>query len=549
MPTFNLIDEPWIPCIIADGEVATDVSLAEVLLQSSAIREILDASPITTLALHRVLLAIVHRVFGPEDSGKWRALWRVGGFEAQPLLAYFEKWHERFDLFDDYHPFFQSPSLDFQYEHSIALLVPEMASSANSATLFDHTLIASLTPAQSARHLIAFQSFAVGGLLSLEKGQDPKQFKSADAAPLSRAAVCLVKGANLFETLMLNLHQLSRADDEPFECSPHDAPLWERSYDISAGDRLPAGYLDLLTWPSRRIRLRPSRDENGTVSVKTVVIMKGSQFPDTWSSHGKETMVAFKKNPKPNKGQDPWPPLGFREDKASWRNSVALLQSVEEDQERPKTIDWIYDLVLEGTLGGQAVFPLDIYGLSTDKALVRFWRHERLPLPLAYLADDQLVGRLRQGLELAEDVGRLFLTGSADGSSTDGADVRVHSLPFQILKAAILPPPPLGRTKTKRKELIDHLAPGRSYWSRLEVPFKKFMVKLAEEKAENQLENAFREWAAALRDSAIDAFRDATLGLDGTGRTLRAVAMAEREFNRRLGELLGERLRIAEEVV
>ena len=541
MANFNLVDEPWIPCIMADdARSVRDLSLSEALLHSSVIREILDASPLVTLALHRVLLAIVHRVFGPEDSVEWQALWRHRSLEPQPVLAYLGKWRERFDLFDECQPFYQSRSLDFQYEHSIALLVPEMASSANSATLFDHTLVASLSPAQSARYLIAFQSFAVGGLISLEKGQDPALYKFAYAAPLTRASVCLVKGVNLFETLMLNLHRLSQTDAEPFESTAGDAPIWERSEEVRAGDRIPTGYLDLLTWPSRRVRLRPSCSSDGTVSVERVVIMKGNQFPEGWSSHRRETMVAFKRNPKPNKGQDPWPQLGFREDKAAWRNSLALLQSVEEDQERPKTVDWLYDLVLEGALDRRAVFPLDIYGVSTDKALVRFWRHERLPLPLAYLDDRDLLAKLKDGLALAESVGRLF-SGGFVAITTGKGSKRVPS-PFRKLAAVALSP--LDDTKADPGavgKFLEHLAPGRPYWSRLETPFKQFMVKLAEEKAGNKPGSAFRGWVAALRDSAVGAFKEGTLGLDGTGRTLRAVAMAEREFNRRLRELLEER--------
>jgi len=466
MPTFNLVDEPWIPCVMADhGGSVRELNLRETLLDCSFIREILDPSPLVTLTLHRVLLAIVHRVFGPEDSAKWQALRRRGSLDPQPLLSYLDRWHGRFDLFDACQPFYQSPSLNFQYQHSIALLVPEMASSANSATLFDHTLVASLTPAQSARYLIAFQSFAVGGLISLEKGQDPRLYKFVDAAPLTRASVILVKGANLFETLMLNLHQLSATDAEPFESSGDDAPLWERDEEIHVGDRSPTGYLDLLTWPSRRIRLRSSVGVDGTVSVNSVVIMKGSQFPDEWSSHGKETMVAFKRNPKPSKGQDPWLPLAFRDDKASWRNSLALLQSVEEDQDRPKTVNWLHDLVWEGALDRRLVFPLDIYGVSTDKALVRYWRHERLPLPLAYLSDGDLLSRLKDGLELAESVGKLFTGGFVTVTTREGPK-RVPS-PFHKLVAVVLSPVDDVKADAGAVgKLLEHLAPGRLYWSR-----------------------------------------------------------------------------------
>lgn len=66
--SFNLIDEPWIPCIRLDGK-PDELSLRAVFAQAHQLREIRGDSPLETASLHRLLLAVLHRVFGPYGVG------------------------------------------------------------------------------------------------------------------------------------------------------------------------------------------------------------------------------------------------------------------------------------------------------------------------------------------------------------------------------------------------------------------------------------------------------------------------------------------------
>ncbi len=108
--------------------------------------------------------------------------------------------------------------------------------------------------------------------------------------------------------------------------------------------------------------------------------------------------------------QDPWPALALSEDRALWRDSLSLVETVrpnevsERPAERPKTLTWISDLALESKLDRKATVPLDLIGLCTDRAKVLFWRHERLPLPLEYMDKKPLLDKLREALKLCEDV-------------------------------------------------------------------------------------------------------------------------------------------------
>jgi CRISPR system Cascade subunit CasA len=80
---FSLLEEPWIP-VLREGRVE-EVGLREALLQAHNITRIETPSPLEEAALHRLLLAVLHRaLMGPrrlEDVLDW---WRAGRFPRGP---------------------------------------------------------------------------------------------------------------------------------------------------------------------------------------------------------------------------------------------------------------------------------------------------------------------------------------------------------------------------------------------------------------------------------------------------------------------------------
>lgn len=560
MFSLNLIDSKWIPCILPGGE-REELSIKETFEHASDIQEIFDPSPLVTVAIHRLLLCILHRNFGPANEKEWANLWTdgMGNWDKGKLAAYMDKWRPCFDLFDEKHPFYQCPTMLISttdasgkpksYAKSIANLVHELATGDN-ATLFDHTVEdnpRAISPAEAARLLVAFQAFAVGGLITFESGQDRKQFGSADNAPLVKGAVMLVKGKNLLQTLMLNLHKYNRADEEPWAMDRDDAPAWEHEENMLR-EEPPKGYMDLLTWQSRRIRLIPEQDDHGQTIVTQVVIMKGNQFPDNFSLHGKEPMLAFHKILKPGKGQDPWPPLAFQEERALWRDSLSLFQKSEAKAEgtRPKVLDWLSDLAMEGIIAGATNYDLATMGLVTSRAKVSLWRHERLPLPMKYLEADSeyLLDKLRDALEVAENVGRLFGAGTIKTLYIDkkGKDKTVYiPSPLYMLASEMLPKDQKGKADPDAiKSLVNSLSPSRPYWAQLGVSFNELVTKLpADKSGENEYgKTVLPWWADKVRQAARDAFREATSSLDRTARMLKAVTQAENSFSIQLNKVL-----------
>lgn len=525
MFSFNLVDEPWIPClaITDEGERIVSLNLSDTLIQAHKIKLVNGDNPLVTIAIHRLLLAVLHRVFkGPRNTDEWSGLWQKWKFDELTIEAYLLEHKPRFDIFDEHLPFYQTAEVSTDKAVSSARLLFQ---DDENATLFNHTLSSQppeVSPAMSARMLLVFQAFDVSGLITGENRAD-----TANASPLCQTAVCLVRGSNLFQTLMLNLHHYNSEDEEPFPFEQKDdLPVWERQEAVKATERLPNGYLDLLTWQSRRLRLVPVQKESGEVVVKSWVKMKGVQFPEDFSLQGRETMVAFKKKEKPKPDMPAWSSVGFTKQRVLWRDSYCLLQSFANQSVRPKTINWLSDLVSEGILKRSQTIPIDLFGLSTDKAKRLFWRHESLPVQLEYLDRKELVDRLREAVTKAEHLGKELRSSTRYLAQT--------LIQFTSKRDA----------KDDVNKLTDSMDVSSIYWSRLETPFNRLLTDLPNDKSEGDEgemvygKRAMADWARVLEKTANDAFHIATRSLDGSSRALKAVAVAERSFRWKLREAL-----------
>ncbi len=539
MLIYNLIDEIWIPCIMPDGRKIL-YSLKDIFKDAQDIKEISDDSPLITAALHRFLLAILHRSLSiaakhnfPKDEEEWQVIWIKEYFEDKQILIYLNQFKDRFNLFDDQYPFYQCSEMPINcidnkgqpksYTKSVANLIHELATG-NNATLFDHTVEdkpEAIPPARAASLIIAFQAFSIGGLLTYQEGQDPKKYKSSTNAPLVKGAVIIVKGKNLFETLVLNMHKYNKDDSEPMEIESSDAPVWENDNCTQAIERYPKGYLDILTWQSRRIRLIPEKDDKGNTIIKQVVIMKGEQLPNTYSLYQKEPMLAYKKVKKPTKNQDPWSILTFKEEKALWRDSLSLFQSLEEERARPKILSWLNELSSIGIIDISMIYNLSIMGLATNQAKVLLWRNEHIPLPLEYLKNKELINSLSKILGIAETI---------------GAEIKKAAW---FLGKMIIAPNASILNETQKNEVnnySDYLSIDRSYWAQLGTSFNKLLVNLPNDKINIQGDiiyglNEMQWWSKEVSNAAIKAFDEGTSCLDQNANSLKAVTIARYNFN------------------
>lgn len=576
MQSFNLTTEAWIPCRMAAyaEHKLQNLSLEETLVRAHEVAEIVGDSPPVTIALHRLLLAVLHRSLGVLEPKAWKEVRAQDKFDGTKIGAYLDKFRDRFDLFDKQHPFYQAR--DVRPAGNDDSIMPLAFQSTAAAAFFGDRTNPSLPPltaAQAARFLVAFQAFDVGGLKSSEggvgtDGQDRESFlqqeevvardskkedRAATAAPLLNTAVALARGGNLFETLMLNLYW----QDENFftsydldeRDSASDKPAWEQESPTSTAKRGAFGYLDLLTWQSRRIRLGSPFDEDGTLAVPQAVVIKGHRFPDKYERYDKETMLTFTRNRDPKSKREGYLPLGFNEDKALWRDAHALFHSIKDEQSKPLMLGWLDRLREADALPEEAIIPLDFLGFSVSRAAPKYWRHQRLPLPLRYLRDAELCGELKAAMNIAEAVAKVLT------ASVHRLAVLMFAPDYHLTNAEWFTPrlPKLRRASASDKEKRDErdgrrdgditnlragFAPELRYWSRLESEFRRLLITLAKDKTRWQ--DARARWWQTLERVSGQAFSEIVSGAGTSERTLRAMAIAEQWFE---GEMRGRRKR------
>jgi CRISPR system Cascade subunit CasA len=127
--SFNLIDQPWIPCASLNGRME-ELSLSEILARAHELRAVQGDSPLETASIYRLLLAVIHSALrGPKTKKDWAALWDAKCFDMSRFDSYFKKWHSRFDLLDKERPFYQFKEKDM-FRKS-ALLLPHGMITAN----------------------------------------------------------------------------------------------------------------------------------------------------------------------------------------------------------------------------------------------------------------------------------------------------------------------------------------------------------------------------------------------------------------------------------
>jgi CRISPR system Cascade subunit CasA len=475
------------------GGQPIEYGLRDVLLKAHQLAEVRDGSPLVTVALHRLLLTILHRCYrGPKNSAERVSIRKAGRFDADHLTGYFRKWGDRFDLFQQSYPFFQRTGFTTKDPSGINRLAQEL-SRGNNAALFDHTTDdppPAFTPAQAARLVVTEQTFAVGGGKS-DTG-------NTTHAPLVSGAVVLVHGVTLFETLWLNLTRYD-GDQHPVPSDEDDAPVWERPpAEPHKEPPGPRGYLDYLTWQSRTLRVHPE-EQGGQVVVRRVSYAQGRRLETPPGFY--DPMVAYSRSKEEGDRA-----VRLSENRDLWRDSATLFQFAETDQFKgPTTLHTLASAELMEVLPRSASHRLSVFGLCTDKAKVNFWRHETLPLPLAYLDRPELVEALRRALALAESVAKDALRPAAWATAANWLTAN-----------------PETRPDTDRvRSVVESFAPERLYWSRLERPFRELLVALAAE--ESDLAGCVSDWFWDPLDHTAKESFDHTIGRIDGGRDLKAV--------------------------
>jgi CRISPR system Cascade subunit CasA len=491
MNSFDALDDGWIPVRFPSGEVR-EVGIAEALLKAQEIEALADPRPIGPPTQLRLLIALVQRVFEPEDAADWRELWETGRFDEARLNAYFTKWRERFDLFHPETPFLQVGG-DFSMGNTnpIAKLAHEL-DPAGYNRLFSHSdgPMVAMTPPEALRVLVLAQACALGGGISGNPIWNEKTITRPNFshAALATSAVVHFEGQNLFETILLNLVP---------NFASNDKPIWEQDLTPTYFEgKTAAGPLDRLTNLSRMIRLIPAPDG----SVLQCYYTQGR----TLAEGATDTMISFREDKKigPQSRK-------VSESRASWRDLHGLLEFAGGGKLRAGILNFIGQRVTEGTLPKTPI-PLRVVGVAADKAKVLLWRSDRFSVPTAFLEKPQLVTELAGCLEIAGDIDKEI------GS-------RVRSMCWHYLA------PVKDQMAPDQKDvsaLADQLDARTGYWATLEEDYPTLLKEIGE------LENTEPESIAPVKENwrkrCAEAARDSLLAsqkrLGETPRAWRALA-------------------------
>lgn len=354
MPEFNLLDEPWI--LVRKNNKIEEVSLTDALLLAHTYSDLCGEIPSQDIAVLRLLLAVLHTVFSRVDeTGKasrlseaapkktetyrrWRALWESGHFPEAPIRDYLENYRERFWLFHETCPFWQSPGADGGTDYTCAKLNGEMSESSNKIRLFSSYAWkgkSELSYAEAARWLLH-----VNGYDDTSAKPKSKGLPSPGAGWLGQLGLISAVGKNLFETLMLNL-VLWRDGEGPWE--EEDCPIWEQPVRTQERNAisLPQNAAEILTLQSRRLLL--TRRGN----VVTGYALLGGDFFERVDAFT-EQMTVWRRVKGKNDNVDTYVPRRHTPSRQIWRDFGAFFLGDAGDGSGvhlPGVVSWYRSLV------------------------------------------------------------------------------------------------------------------------------------------------------------------------------------------------------------
>ena len=365
---FNLLDEPWIRVLLPDCTVR-EVSLPDALLHAQEYTDLAGEMPVQDTAVLRLLLAVLHSVFGEQVSEDetdstddaldlWENLWTEKRFPEKPLRDYFAKWHERFWLFHPERPFWQVPQAKSGTEYTAAKLNGELLESSNKTrlfTTFSGTGKTEMTYSQAARWLLYINGYDDTSAKPKGKTDEGEKLPSPGAGWLGKLGLIQVQGKNLFETLMLNFILLKDGKElweAPKPCWELDVPHSAERTEIA----LPNNQAELLTLQSRRLLLQRDGDK-----VTGYTLLGGDFFEkvDAFS----EQMTVWREIPAKKNSPIHHQPKRHDPTRQFWREFPTVFFR-QPNLQLPGVVYWIAELQNTSILDRKSIIHFRITGME-----------------------------------------------------------------------------------------------------------------------------------------------------------------------------------------
>lgn len=348
---FNLLDEPWIRVIQPDCSVK-EVSLTDALVNAHTYCDLRGELATQDIAVLRLLLAVLHTVFERVDADgnpsplkspgdiltRWKTLWNLGHFPAEPIQTYLNGQHEKFWLFHPERPFWQIPVATKGTLYGAKKLNGTISESENKIRLFSMLSGVEkdeLSYSEAARWLLyvnAYDDTSAKASKEYKEQKKEAEKESPGVGWLGKLGLISAVGNNLFETLMLNLTLLRRPNNNE-KWSQENYPCWEQP-EPNVGERvkisMPDNAAQLLTLQSRRLILHRA---DGKVTGYS--LLGGDFFPKEEAFAEQMTVWVPVSEEKQHRGEQVRPqrhdaakqfwrefPAAFAEQKGGWKPGI-----------------------------------------------------------------------------------------------------------------------------------------------------------------------------------------------------------------------------------
>ena len=534
IPSFNLWTEPWIS-LEGDGAVKQH-SIRDALLNAYDYVAIYDLSPLVVVGIHRLLTAILQDALNPRENNDLEQLWKDGRFPPDKIKRFEEQYADRFDLFSDDKPFFQSHDLpmfpDAKAQKAnkpkpVAQLFPEIPSGPSLVTHYRHTIEEEqvFSPATVAAGLVAMPPFVSSGGAGL--------LPSINGVP---PIYVLPSGRTLFESLTASLISARLLDE--YATTQGDLAWWKRTQVIvhDSKKKKPGmkfsehrqlsevGYLHGLTFPARKVRLHPERlnaacSRSGQRSewlVRTMVFRMGESYlaeapiwKDPFSAYRLPSKPTSRRKAAASKSTNKPKPIRPARGRVAWREFTGLfLQRNDKNQRtrRPLFLDQFAELKISKQV---ETYPFRCVALQTDGKMKFFeWMDFGFDVPPTLLRDPD-------GAQWT-DKALLFTIGCAETIT------RVFSTSF-------------GR-KTKNSERFKRIKVRmeEDYWSTLAGEFRQFILVLCDRAKRQQI---LDDWFDTVVHEAQKVFDHAAEATGDDGNTLRYIVIGKSKCHDELRKL------------
>ncbi len=257
--TYNVLDEPWIPVKYLNGKKSI-LSLIDVLEQADKIEDILppvfrnDTVYIYYVGMIRLLTTIIEAAYYKKETKyasknlKYLDVLNEQGLNSEAVKNYLEKYHDRFDVLSETHPFLQNinlkPELETADHSNNAFLTWNPMAPSENNFIFGRTRRqiegSKNNTSILSQYQIVKEEFVHMLIYLATIGNYPAATVSLESSLGKKISTfAVIKGRNLKETILANILPLDESSRPLEDNEIPDMPVWEMEniHDIEKYDK------------------------------------------------------------------------------------------------------------------------------------------------------------------------------------------------------------------------------------------------------------------------------------------------------------------------